>query len=97
MRSVNGTEWFWLGGSGGTTYTVIQKIDTKDVCHVDDSLVFRIIDLGSGDICLDAIYLFVGPLSSRGIGVSEYKPDKIRMRFTLSCALIANACEGLRY
>ena len=88
------------GGSGGTTYTVIREFwgfDAKDVCQVDDGLVFRMIDLRSSDVCLDAIDLFERPLSSK-CWVLKSKSSKIRIgEFTLRCALIANACEGLRY
>lgn len=51
-----------------TTRKVIRELDAVDVCQVDDGLVFRVIDLGSSDICLDAIDLFICPLSSRCVG-----------------------------
>jgi hypothetical protein len=48
--------------------TVIRQLETKDVWQVDDGLVFRVIDLGSSDIRLDAIDYFIRPLSGRGVG-----------------------------
>lgn len=67
----------------------------EDVGQVDDGLVLRVIDLGSGDKCLDAVDLFVRPLSSGGVGVLK---SKIRIwEVTLCCALVANACERLRH
>jgi hypothetical protein len=48
--------------------TVIRELEAKDVWQVDDGLVFRVIDLGSSDIRLDAIDYFIRPLSGRGVG-----------------------------
>jgi len=42
--------------------TAIRELDAKDVWQVDDGLVFRVIDFGSSDICLDAIDHFIRPL-----------------------------------
>jgi hypothetical protein len=50
----------WVGARG--TCAVIREVDSEDVCQVDDGLVFRVIDLGSSDICLNAVDLFVRPL-----------------------------------
>jgi hypothetical protein len=84
-----------LGRGGGTTYTVIREFEAQYVCQVEDDLVFRIIDFGCNDVCLDAIDFFKCPLSRRGVSV---KINKAQMReFTISCALIANACKGMRY
>jgi hypothetical protein len=63
-----------LGGGDAPTYSVIREIQTKNVCQVEDGLVFRVIYLGGSDVCLDAIDLFKRPLSKRGVGV---KIDKI--------------------
>ena len=82
----------------GTTCKVIRELEAQDIGQVEDGLVIRVIDLGSSDICLDAIDLFIRPLSTRGVSVLKCKTDTIRIwEFTLCCALIANACEGLRY
>lgn len=82
-----------------TTYTIIRELETKDVWQVDDGLVFRVIDLGSTDICLDAVDHFILPLRGRGVGVLKSKTDKIQRyeKFTLVCALVANACEWVGY
>jgi hypothetical protein len=82
-------------GGGRTTYKVIWELEAKDVWQVDDGLVFRVIDFGSSDISLDAIDLFIRPLSGRGVGILKSKTDKIRRYedFTLGCALVANACK----
>jgi len=78
-------------GRDKSTCSVIRELETKDICQVDDGLVLRVIDFGSGNICLDAVDLFIRPLCSRGVGVK--KIDKIqRCEFTLGCALMANAC-----
>jgi len=75
-------------------HKVIRELEAKDICQVNHGLVFSVIDFGSSDICLDAIYLFVCPLSST-VRVSR---SKTRIcEFTLSCALIANACKRVRY
>lgn len=59
----------WEKAVGGTTYTVIRKIEAKDVGQVEDDLVFRVINLRSSDVCLDAIDLFKRPFSRTGVGV----------------------------
>ena len=76
-------------------YEVIRELEAKDVCQVYHSLVFRVIDFGSSDIGLDVIDHFIRPLSHRGIGV--LKSETRICNFTLSCALIANACKTIRY
>ena len=88
----------WRGG-GRTTYTVILELDAKDVWQVDDGLVFRVIGLGSTDICPDAIDHFIRPLSSRGVSLLLSKTDKLWKceEFTLVCPLVVNACESVRY
>ena len=50
-------------------YTVIREFEAKDVRQVEDNLVFRIINLGSSDVCLDAIDLFKRPLSGMSVSV----------------------------
>ena len=67
-----------MGLAGMTMYTVIRELEAKDIWHVDDGLVFRVIDLGSSDICLDAVDHFILPLRGRGVGVLKSKTDKIR-------------------
>jgi len=64
------------GRGGKATYKVIRELEAEDVSQVDDGLVFRVIVLGSSDICLDAIDHFVRPLSSRGVNVEI--PKQIR-------------------
>ena len=83
------------GGEGGITYEVIRELEAEDVCQVYHSLVFRVIDFGSSDICLDTIDLFIRPLNGRGVGV--LKSETRMYKFTLSCALIANACKTIHY
>jgi hypothetical protein len=57
-------------GEGGIKHGVIRVFEAEDVCQVYHSLVLRVIDFGSSDICLDTIDLFIRPLKSgRGIGV----------------------------
>ena len=53
------------------TCTVIDELDAKDICYEEDGLILRIIGFGSGDVCLDAIDLFIRPLGSGSIGASE--------------------------
>jgi hypothetical protein len=67
-----------MGLAGMTTYTVIRELEAKDVRQVDDGLVFRVIDLRSSDIRLDAVDHFILPLRGRGVGVLKSKTDKIR-------------------
>jgi hypothetical protein len=61
--------WLDRTARGGITYEVVRELETEDVCQVYYSLVFRVIDFGSSDICLDAIDHFIRPLSRRKIGV----------------------------
>jgi len=42
--------------------TAIWELEAKDVWKVDDGLVFRVINLRSTDICLDAVDHFILPL-----------------------------------
>ena len=63
MRFVSGINKDWLRRGGGTKYTVILQFEAQDVCQVEDDLVFRIIDFRCSDVCLDAVDLFVCPLS----------------------------------
>jgi hypothetical protein len=58
------------------TCAVINELVAKDICYEEDGLIFRIIGFGSGNVCLDAVDLFIRPLGSRSIGVS--KCEKIR-------------------
>lgn len=60
-------------GRQRTTYTVVRELEAEDVRHVDDGLVFRVIDLGSGDICLDPVNHFIRTLSSRRVGALKRK------------------------
>ena len=50
----------WRGG-GRITYTVILKLEAKGIWQVDDGLIFRVIGLGSTDICSDPIDHFIRP------------------------------------
>ena len=52
-------------GEKRITCKVIRELEAEHVRQVDDGLVFRVIDFGSSDICLDAINLFERPLSSK--------------------------------
>ena len=54
----------WRGG-GRITYTVILELEAKGVWQVDDGLVFRVIGLGSTDVCSDPIDHFIRPLSKQ--------------------------------
>ena len=47
-----------------TTCKVIWEPDVVHVCQVDNGLIFRIIDLGSANICLDPVNFFIRPLRS---------------------------------
>ena len=76
-----------LVGEERITCKVIRELEAKDVRQVDDGLVFRVIDFGSSDICLDAIDLFVRPLSCRGIGVLKSKTNKDGYDVTLPSAV----------
>ncbi|KAH9958030.1 hypothetical protein BC827DRAFT_1221779 [Russula dissimulans] len=46
------------------TCSIIHKLASKDVCQEDEGLIFRVIGLGSGDVCLDAVNLLVRSLRS---------------------------------
>ena len=95
MRFVSGINKDWLRRGGGTTYTVILQFEAQDVCQVEDDLVLRIIDFGCSNVCLDAVDLFVCPLSRKDVRV---KIHKTQMReFTLRCALMASTFKGKRY
>ena len=63
------------GGEGGGEITneVIRELEAEDVCQVYHSLILREIYLGSSDICLDTIDLFIRPLRHRGIGIFEIR------------------------
>ena len=65
-KELDGIGWFeW--GEREITYKVIRKAEAEDVCQVYHGLVFRVIDLGSSDICLNTINLFIRPLSRIGM------------------------------
>ena len=84
---------------GGTmrTCTVINKVDAEDISYEEDGLIFRVIGLRSGNVCLDAVDLFIRPLGSRAagdVGVSKCEIDKIRIDgSTFGRALMTSACE----
>ena len=51
---------------------MIREPDVVHVCQVDNGLVFRIIDLGSADISLDAVNFFIRPLKERySLGIQD--------------------------
>ena len=59
-----------------TTCKVIWEPDVVHVCQVDNGLIFRIIDLGSANICLDAVNFFIRPLSEGAmLGLGQNKSD----------------------
>lgn len=39
-----------FGFFGGITCKVIRELEAEDICHVDESLDFQAIDLGSSDM-----------------------------------------------
>jgi hypothetical protein len=50
---------------------IIQKLVAKDVCQVEDGLVFGVISFRSGDVCLDTVDLLVRPLVMKVSGTVD--------------------------
>jgi len=46
------------------TCSIVPKFGSIDVCHEEDGFIFRVISLGSGDICLDSVDLLIRSLRS---------------------------------
>jgi hypothetical protein len=49
----------------GTTYTIILKLEAKDVRHIEDGLVLWVIGGWCGNVCFDTVDLLIRPLSDR--------------------------------